>query len=168
MPPEGVLDLRELGPHPFLTGIASELELPVPAGTTDVREAQKGKGLWAPLAPAGPTPGGRPPKLDEAGFLRMEAEGKRGETCLEGREKLLGVMPVLEAHDGVIGVAGDDHGALGVAAAPLMGPEVQYVMQIDIGKQWGDHCALHHPCIRFDDDMIFQDPGLEPFPDETQ
>jgi hypothetical protein len=31
-----------------------------------------------------------------------------------------------------------------------------------------DHCSLHHPCLRFDDDVIFQDPGLEPFPDETQ
>jgi hypothetical protein len=57
-------------------------------------------------------------------------QGKRGKAFLEGGEKLLGVVPVLEAHDGVIGVAGDDHGSLGVAAAPRMCPEVQYVMQI--------------------------------------
>jgi len=80
------------------------------------------------LAPAGPIPGGIPPKLDEAGLLRMEMQGKRGKAFLEGREKLLGVVPVLEAHDGVIGVAGDDHGSLGVTAAPLMCPEVQYIM----------------------------------------
>jgi hypothetical protein len=128
MPPESVLDLHELGPHPLLTGIASELELPVPAGTTDVREAQKGKSLWAPLAPAGPIPGGIPPTLDEAGLLRMEMQGKRGKAFLEGREKLLGVVPVLEAHDGVIGVAGDAHGSLGVTVAPLLCPEVQYIM----------------------------------------
>ena len=98
----------------------------------------------------------------------MELQGKRGEAFLEGDEKLLGVVPVLEAYDGVIGVAGDDHSTLGVAAAPLLCPEVQYVMQIPIGQQWGDHCPLHHSSIRFDDDMVFQDPGLEPFPEETQ
>jgi hypothetical protein len=98
----------------------------------------------------------------------MEVQGKGGEALLEGDEKLLGVVPVLEAHDGVIGKAGDDYGALGVAVAPLVCPEVQYVMQIDIGQQWRDHCSLHHSCLLFDDDVIFQDPGLEPFPDETQ
>src|SRR5262245_66386990 len=85
MPPESVLNLHELGPHPLLTGIASELELPVPAGTTDVRETQKGKSLWATLAPAGPIPGGMPPKLDEAGLLRLETQGKRGTGRPEGQ-----------------------------------------------------------------------------------
>ena len=95
-------------------------------------------------------------------------QGKGGEAFLEGDEKLLGVVPVLEAHDGVIGVAGDDHGALGVAAAPLMCPEVHDIMQVDIGQQWGDYCSLHHPLPRFDDHVIFYDTGLEPFTDETQ
>ena len=166
--PEGVLELRQLGSHPFLTGIASQLELAVPAGTTDVREPKKRECLGSPLTPSGTIAGRKPPEFDEAGLLRMEMQGKCGEAFLEGREKLLGVVPVLEAYDGVIGVAGDDHGSLGVAAAPLVCPEVQYVMQIDIGKQWGDHCSLYHPCLLFDDDVIFQDPGLEPFPDETQ
>ena len=166
--PEGVLDLRQLGPHPLLIGIASELELPITAGTTDVREPKKRQRFGSPLTPSGSIAGRIAPKLDEAGLLRMEVQGKGGEAFMEGDEKLLGVVPVLEAHDGVIGVAGDDPGYLGVAAAPLMCLEVQYVMQIDIGKQWGDHCSLHHPLLRFDDHVIFYDTGLEPFTDETQ
>ena len=101
MSPESVLDLHELGPHPFLTGIASELELPVPAGTTDVREPKKRKRLGVPLTPSGTITGRKPPEFDEAGLLRMEMQGKRGKAFLEGCEKLLGVVPVLEAHDGV-------------------------------------------------------------------
>jgi hypothetical protein len=101
MPPESVLDLRQLGPHPLLTGIASQLELPVPAGTTDVREPEKRKRFGSPLTPSGSIAGRIAPACDEAGFLRMEVQGKRGEACLEGGEKLLGVVPVLEAHDGV-------------------------------------------------------------------
>ena len=58
----------------------------------------------------------------------MELQCKRGETFGERGKKALGILPVLEAHDGVIGVAGDDHGSLGVAATPLMCPEGQYVM----------------------------------------
>ena len=101
MPPEGVLDLRQLGPHPFLTGIASELELAVPAGTTDVREPKKRKRFRAPLPPSGTIAGRKAPEFNETGFLRVEMEGKRGEAFLESDEKLFGVVPVLEAHDGV-------------------------------------------------------------------
>jgi hypothetical protein len=101
MPPEGVLNLRQLGPHPFLTGLASQLALAVPAGTTDVREPEKRKRLGSPLPPSGTIAGREAPEFDETSFLRVEMEGKRGEAFLEGREKLLGVVPVLEAHDGV-------------------------------------------------------------------
>jgi hypothetical protein len=38
----------------------------------------------------------------------MEMQGKGGKAFLEGCEKLRGVVPVLEAHDGVIGVAGHE------------------------------------------------------------
>src|SRR5262245_65894592 len=79
MPPESVLDLHALGPHPLLTGIASELELPVPAGTTDVREAQNGKSIWAPLATDGPIPSGIPPTLAEGGLIRLVQLDKRGQ-----------------------------------------------------------------------------------------
>src|SRR5215468_7168414 len=167
MPPESVLDLHKLGPHPFLTGIAAELELAVPAGTTDMREPKKRTRFRAPLPPSGTIAGRKAPACNATSFLRVEMKGKRGEAFLESDEKLFGIVSVLEAHDGVIGVAGDDHGALGVAAAPLMCPEVQYIMHIDIGQQWGDHCSLHHSCFLFDDAVIFQDSGLEPFPAET-
>ena len=80
------------------------------------------------MAPTGTIAGRIAPECDEAGLLRMEMQGTCGKAFLEGREKLLGVVPVLKAHDGVIGVAGNDDRALGVAAAPLMCPEVQYVM----------------------------------------
>ena len=80
--PEGVLDLRQLGPHPFLIGIASELELAVPAGTTDVREPKKRERFGSPLPPSGSIAGRIAPKLDEAGFLRMEVQGKGGEAFL--------------------------------------------------------------------------------------
>jgi hypothetical protein len=98
----------------------------------------------------------------------MEMQGKGGKAFLEGCEKLRGVVPVLEAHDGVIGVAGHEHRALGVAATPLMCPEGSYGMHRDIGQQWGAHCPLHHPAIRCNDHGIFHHTGLEPCLDETQ
>src|SRR4030095_11138888 len=136
MPPESVLDLRQLGPHPFLTGIASQLEPSRACDTTDMGEPEKRKRFRFPLTPPGTIAGRKPPEFDETGLLRMELQGKRGETFGERGEKALGILPVLETHDGVIGIAGHDDHPLGVASPPLMHPEVQCIMQIDIGKQW--------------------------------
>ena len=131
-------------------------------------EPEKRKRFRFPLTPPGTIAGRKPPEFDETGLLRMELQGKRGETCGERGEKALGILPVLETHDGVIGIAGHDDYPLGVASPPLMHPEVQCVMQIDIGEQRRDHCSLHHSLVRIAYNLIFQHPGLQPCVDQTQ
>ena len=42
---------------------------------------------------------------------------------------------VLEADDEVVGVAHDDHIAGGHAPSPARGPEVEGVVQVDVGEQ---------------------------------
>jgi hypothetical protein len=66
-----------------------------------VREPEKRKRLGSPLTPSGTIAGGIPPEFDEAGLLWMKTQGKGGEAFLEGGKKPFGVVPVLEAHDGV-------------------------------------------------------------------
>ena len=46
-----------------------------------------------------------------------------------------GIGLVLETDDDVVGVAHDDHVALGLAPSPALGPEVEDVVQVDVGKQ---------------------------------
>ena len=48
----------------------------------------------------------------------------------------LGIVPVLEADDNIIGIAHDDHVAGGVASSPAFGPQIEDVVQIDVRQQW--------------------------------
>ena len=46
-----------------------------------------------------------------------------------------GVAIVLEADNEVVGIAHEDHVARGLTPSPAHGPEVERVVQIDVGKQ---------------------------------
>ncbi len=58
---------------------------------------------------------------------------------LQVRPKAQGLHPVLEPDDEIIGIAHDDHvatGAIGgVAFAPLLCPQVQDMVQVDVREQ---------------------------------
>ncbi len=47
----------------------------------------------------------------------------------------MGIGLVLEADHDVIGVAQDDHVAGRLPPSPAVGPQVEDVMQVDVGKQ---------------------------------
>ena len=50
-------------------------------------------------------------------------------------EEATGVGLVLEAHDHVIGIAHDDHVAGGLPPSPALGPEIEDVVQVDVGQE---------------------------------
>ena len=50
-------------------------------------------------------------------------------------EEALGVALVLEADNKVVGIAHDDHITRGSTPSPACGPEVERVVQVDVGKQ---------------------------------
>jgi len=48
-----------------------------------------------------------------------------------------GVGLVLEADDGIIRIAQDDHIACRLSLSPAIGPEVEGVVQVDVGPRFG-------------------------------
>ena len=46
-----------------------------------------------------------------------------------------GVCLVLEADNNVIGITHEDHVARGLVPSPALGPEVEHVVQVDVGEQ---------------------------------
>jgi len=54
-------------------------------------------------------------------------------------EEAPGVSLVLKPDDEVVGVAHEDHVARGLTPSPARGPEVERVVQIDVGKQRRDY-----------------------------
>ena len=46
-----------------------------------------------------------------------------------------GVSLVLEANNNIVGISHDDHVARGLPPSPALGPEIEHVVQVDVGKQ---------------------------------
>ena len=69
--------------------------------------------------------------------------------------------------DEVVGIAHDDHVARGLAPSPALGPQIEDVVQVDVGKQRRDHRSLRRPPVTDRHVPVFQDARLQPFPDQA-
>ena len=81
-------------------------------------------------------------------------------------EKLLGVVSMLEPHDEVVGKPHDDHVAVRLPLPPSVGPEVEDVVQVDIGQERADTAALDRADLTDDALPLLQHAGVQPFLDE--
>ena len=74
-------------------------------------------------------------ELDQSGFVRMERQRKLTQPLTHRLQEAPGVVLVLETDDDVVGVAHDDHVARGLTPSPAFGPEIEAVVQVDVGEQ---------------------------------
>jgi hypothetical protein len=65
----------------------------------------------------------------------MKLESKRLEPLTHRVPEPPRVAFVLKADDHIIGIAHDDDLAIGVLPSPLLGPEIEDVVQVDVGEQ---------------------------------
>src|SRR5438128_3714919 len=163
---QGLFDLAQLGPQPVAPRLPEQGDLAVPGASTDVGETQEVEGLR--LAQAAPFAVRRrmAAKLDQARLVRMQAQREAFQPLAQGRQKPLGIGPVLNAGDEVVGISHDDDVPLGVTVSPLPRPEIEGVMQVDVSKQRRDHRTLRRPhrCRRYL--PLLHHPDLQPFADQ--
>lgn len=69
---------------------------------------------------------------------------------------------MLEAHDDVIGVPHNDDLTLGIVLPPVIGPEVERIVKIDVGQQRRDNRSLRGACLGWYKVSIFRDARLQP------
>ena len=79
-----------------------------------------------------------------------------------------GVGLMLEADDEVVGIPNHDHVARGLAPSPALGPEVENVVEIDVREQRRNHRTLSRSLLFNRYDLVFEDPGPQPFLDEPE
>ena len=79
-----------------------------------------------------------------------------------------GVVRFLEAHYEVVSITHDHKTTMRVPAAPLSDPEIEDVVQKDVGQERTDARALRRSPVRLTPLTAFQDTGLEPHPDEPE
>ena len=136
MPAQFFLDLPDFGLQALALGLAPELEaLPIRFRTTDVGKPKKVECFRLTLPTSGSTLGGKLAELDQAGFLRVQTQRKLIQPFLEIRQEAFAIVPVLKAHHRIIREAHDDQVALGVAATPLVDPQVVDIVEVDIRQQ---------------------------------
>ena len=101
----------------------------------DMREAEKVECLRLPLP--GASAGSRPrrPELDQPRLLGMQLQPKLREALAQLGQEPLGVRPVLKPHDEVVRIPHDDHVAVGLRLPPPLDPEVEHVVQVDVGQE---------------------------------
>src|SRR6202035_1643686 len=66
------------------------------------------------------------------------------------------VALMLEADHQIVGVSHDDHVAPGLVPSPALGPEIETVMQVDIGEERRDHRALTRSPVIHCYDPVFE------------
>lgn len=79
----------------------------------------------------------------------MEHQAKARQPRLDGQEHLLRIRPALEAHDEVVRIAHGHNATACAATAPLMDPEVEDVVQKDVGEERTDARPLRGTPVRF-------------------
>src|SRR6266498_5242500 len=73
-PPQLVLDLCQLCPHPFRDRDTPHPETPVSPRRADMREAEEVERLRSPGTPLLPVHGGEPPELDQPRLAGMQLQ----------------------------------------------------------------------------------------------
>src|ERR1700722_2291408 len=130
---QAFLDLLQLRPHAVASALALQEEAAFARFAADEDEAQELEGLR--LAQAASFAVGRceTAELDQTGLVRMERQRKRRQSFPHRIQEAAGVGLRLEAEDRVVGVAYDDHVALGFAPSPALGPQIE---DVATGRRW--------------------------------
>ena len=131
-------------------------------------EAEEGEGLRTPLATLLSGHGRKPAERDQTRLVLMEQQAELGQPLLEVGHYPPGIARALEAHHEVVGIAHDRDPTASVPAAPLMDPEVEHVMQEDVGQERADARPLRRSPIRLVPLTALEDTGRKPLPDKPE
>src|SRR5277367_151990 len=165
---QAFLDLLQLRPHAVASALALQEEAAFARFAADEDEAQELEGLR--LAQAASFAVGRceTAELDQTGLVRMERQRKRRQSFTHRIQEAAGVGLRPEAEDRVVGVAYDDHVALGFAPSPALGPQIEDVVQVDVGEQRRDGRSLPRSPLRNLDPSVFENARPKPFLDQAE
>ncbi len=100
---------------------------------------------------------------DDAGLLIVQFQVELLESLPQFIEELFSVGFMLEADHEVVGIADDHTIARGMPPpSPLIGPQVQRVVQIDVGQQGRDTSALRDAFVQLDAMSCFHHARVQP------
>src|SRR5437867_539620 len=132
-----------------------------------MREAEKVEGLRFPVATPSPGPLRVAAELDEPRLVGVQRQPELREPLAQLGEEPLGLLPMLESHDEVVREAHQHHISVRLLRPPPLDPEIEHVVQIDVGQQRTDTPALYRADLTPCSLPILQHAGVQPFLDEA-
>src|SRR6266404_4434371 len=160
-------DFLQLGSFPLAHRPPPHREHPMASRlTTNVREAKKVECLRFPLSPPLSIFSRIATELDDARFRGMQFQFEPGEAFRQLLVEPLGFRWVLKAHHEVISPADDRQVAFGFCLTPVLHPEVEHIVQIEVCQQRRSTAALGRPFFTAPPLSFFQHPRVQPFTDE--
>ena len=127
--PQLRLDFLELRPHAVAPGLPLKLEGSSARFTADESEAQESEGLRSTDTAFLAIGRRAAAELDHAGLARVERP------LAHRIEEAQCVVLMLETGHQIVGVAHDDHVASGLSPSPAFGPQIEYVVQVDVAEE---------------------------------
>jgi hypothetical protein len=107
-------------------------------------------------------------KFEQARFLRVQLQGERFHPFSQFYQKAVRFPFVLEADNNVVGVAHEDDLAPSIPLSPAIRPEVEHVVQVDVGQHRRDDRTLRCAFLADNDPTSFQYSRLQPQLDQPQ
>lgn len=129
------LDLLKRRPHAVAPCLAVEQERSTPGLAADERESKKSESLRSTCATPLSAFGRVTTELQQARLLPVQFESKLFEPRSHRIPEAPRIGLTLEAGHDIVGIPHEDHLSGGLAPPPLLSPEIEDVVQVDVGKQ---------------------------------
>src|SRR5260370_2070928 len=140
-----VAEWLQFGHQPFGLVLSLDHEPAVSGLAAIVRKAQKVKGLRATLPGSCSARGGEPPELDQPGLALVHRQAELLQPVSQCCEELLPIRFLLTADRQVVRVSTDDDLPGCVMSTPVVYPQVDSIVEKDVGQDRADPRSLRRP-----------------------
>ena len=165
-PSEFELDRLEFGSQAFGAGQPQDHEVTLPCLPAAMREPQEVEGLRFALSLAASVVPGEAPELDQPRLVGVQLQPELAQPLGDRTLKRSASSLELEPGNPIVGIPHRDHVAPGMAPPPLLDPQVERVVQVDVGQERRDAAALHRTQFTLRQPAFFQHARVQPFLDQ--
>ena len=135
----------------------------VPLAATIVREAEEVESLRFALSLCASVSGCESAKLYQTRFVRVQGKSEFVHAIPHIIQESLGIAVMLKAHHKLIRIPYDYYITVGLGLTPVLYPQVQNIMKIDIRQQWRYYCSLWRTFVSPDFPATFHHADTQPF-----
>src|SRR5262249_1033793 len=105
---------------------------------------------------------------DQPGLVRVQRQFERAQSFMQVVQKGLCLMLMLETDDLIVSKAPEGYGGVRFGRAAFLDTQIIRVVQVDVGKDWGNHRTLRSANLTARHPSVLDDADFEPFRYQAQ